>query len=231
MNLIDKYCNNIAYLIYYRNYFLKRVGLMSKLKFFILLLVSSYTFAEETRHANAHVHGLNNVTMILSQKEVAISYEMPIAQLYDDEHDDHDDHDEHDDDKHDDEHDDEHDDDKHDDENDEHDEHEEDDVYKEITKESLEEFKNYSLLFDLPFSAKCALSSFESEFHKVSTEGDHKDIELAYEFICEEPSLLNGLRFSAFDRFDDLETINFDAVINNKGFTKSFDSLDNMITF
>lgn len=188
---------------------------MSKLKFIILLLVSSYTFAEETRHANAHVHGLNNVTMILSQKEVAISYEMPIAQLYDDEHDDHD----------------EHDDDKHDDENDEHDEHEEDDVYKEITKESLEEFKNYSLLFDLPFSAKCALSSFESEFHKVSTEGDHKDIELAYEFICEEPSLLNGLRFSAFDRFDDLETINFDAVINNKGFTKSFDSLDNMITF
>ena len=191
---------------------------MSKLKFIILLLVSSYTFAEETRHANAHVHGLNNVTMILSQKEVAISYEMPIAQLYDDDHDDHDDHDEHDDDKH-------------DDENDEHDEHEEDDVYKEITKESLEEFKNYSLLFDLPFSAKCALSSFESEFHKVSTEGDHKDIELAYEFICEEPSLLNGLRFSAFDRFDDLETINFDAVINNKGFTKSFDSLDNMITF
>jgi hypothetical protein len=170
---------------------------MSKLKFIILLLVSSYTFAEETRHANAHVHGLNNVTMILSQKEVAISYEMPIAQLYDDDHDEHDEH----------------------------------DVYKEITKESLEEFKNYSLLFDLPFSAKCALSSFESEFHKVSTEGDHKDIELAYEFICEEPSLLNGLRFSAFDRFDDLETINFDAVINNKGFTKSFDSLDNMITF
>ena len=215
---------------------------MSKLKFIILLLVSSYTFAEETRHANAHVHGLNNVTMILSQKEVAISYEMPIAQLYDDEVDDHDEHDdEHDDDKHDehdehDEHDDEHDehdDDKHDDhdEHDEHDEHEENDVHKEITKESLEEFKNYSLLFDLPFSAKCALSSFESEFHKVSTEGDHKDIELAYEFICEEPSLLNGLRFSAFDRFDDLETINFDAVINNKGFTKSFDSLDNMITF
>ena len=195
---------------------------MSKLKFFILLLVSSYTFAEETRHANAHVHGLNNVTMILSQKEVAISYEMPIAQLYDD------DHDEYDDDKHDD-----HDDDKHDehDEHDEHDAHEENDVHKEITKESLEEFKNYSLLFDLPFSAKCALSSFESEFHKVSTEGDHKDIELAYEFICEEPSLLNGLRFTAFDRFDDLETINFDAVINNKGFTKSFDSLDNMITF
>ena len=206
---------------------------MSKLKFIILLLVSSYTFAEETRHANAHVHGLNNVTMILSQKEVAISYEMPIAQLYDDDHDDHDDHDEHDDDKHDDDKHDEHDDDKHDDhdEHDEHDEHEENDVHKEITKESLEEFKNYSLLFDLPFSAKCALSSFESEFHKVSTEGDHKDIELAYEFICEEPSLLNGLRFSAFDRFDDLETINFDAVINNKGFTKSFDSLDNMITF
>ena len=194
---------------------------MSKLKFFILLLVSSYTFAEETRHANAHVHGLNNVTMILSQKEVAISYEMPIAQLYDDDHDDHDDHDD----------DDEHDDDDDHDEHDEHDEHEENDVHKEITKESLEEFKNYSLLFDLPFSAKCALSSFESEFHKVSTEGDHKDIELAYEFICEEPSLLNGLRFTAFDRFDDLETINFDAVINNKGFTKSFDSLDNMITF
>ena len=172
---------------------------MFKLSFLSLLLVSSFASAEEARRANAHVHGLNNLSMVISQNQVAITYEMPIVQLID-EHDDHD-------------------------------EHEENDVHKEITKESLEEFKNYSLLFDLPFSAKCALSSFESEFHKVSTEGDHKDIELAYEFICEEPSLLNGLRFTAFDRFDDLETINFDAVINNKGFTKSFDSLDNMITF
>ena len=221
---------------------------MLRFQFILLLLVSTFSFAEETRHANAHVHGLNNVTMILSQKEVAISYEMPIAQLYE-EHDDHvehdDDHDKHDDehdddhDKHDDEHDDDHDkhDNEHDDDHDKHDdEHDDDhdkhdDEHKEITKESLEEFKNYSLLFELPFTAKCALSSFESEFHKVSTEGDHKDIELAYEFICEEPKLLNGLKFTAFDRFDDLETINFDAVINNKGFTKSFDSLDNMITF
>ncbi|MAJ75789.1 MAG: hypothetical protein CBD78_02275, partial [Candidatus Thioglobus sp. TMED218] len=71
---------------------------MLKLSFLSLLLVSSFASAEEARRANAHVHGLNNLSMVISQNQAAISYEMPIVQLLDDhdEHDEHDDHDEHD---------------------------------------------------------------------------------------------------------------------------------------
>ena len=55
---------------------------MLKLSFISLLFISSLANAEETRHANVHVHGLNNLTMVLSQNQIAITYEMPIIQLY-----------------------------------------------------------------------------------------------------------------------------------------------------
>jgi len=56
---------------------------MFKLSFLSLLLVSSFASAEEARRANAHVHGLNNLSMVISQNQVAITYEMPIVQLLD----------------------------------------------------------------------------------------------------------------------------------------------------
>ncbi len=168
---------------------------MLKLSFISLLFIFSLANAEETRHASAHVHGLNNLTMVLSQNQIAISYEMPIIQLYE--------------------------------EHEEHEEHEE----LAIKNKSLMEFQNHLQLFELPVGAECELSSFKSEFHNVSTEGDHKDIELSYEFYCNEPNLLNGIQINAFDRFDDLQMVNFDAIINNQGFTKSFNSLEAKITF
>ena len=71
---------------------------MIKLSFLSLLLVSSFASAEEARRANAHVHGLNNLSMVISQNQVAVTYEMPIIQLFDehDEHDEHEDEEEHD---------------------------------------------------------------------------------------------------------------------------------------
>ena len=68
---------------------------MIKLGFLSLLLVSSFASAEEARRANAHVHGLNNLSMVISQNQVAVNYEMPIVQLFDD-HDEHEGHDDHD---------------------------------------------------------------------------------------------------------------------------------------
>jgi hypothetical protein len=192
---------------------------MFKLSFLSLLLVTSFASAEEARRANAHVHGLNNLSMVISQNQVAISYEMPIVQLLDDhdEHDDHDDHDEHDD---------------HDD-HDEHDEHDEHDDHDELTvsDETLATFNNYSQLFELPKGAGCHLTSFESGLHSVSTEGDHKDVELSYEFACSNPSQLKSLTINAFDRFSELETLNFEAVINNKALTKSLKSDVNKVIF
>ena len=168
---------------------------MLKLSFISLLFISSLVNAEETRHANAHVHGLNNLTMVLSQNQIAITYEMPIIQLYE--------------------------------EHEEHEEHEE----LAIKNESLKAFENHLQLFEFPIGAECELSSFKSELHNVSTEGDHKDIELSYEFYCNEPNLLNGIQINAFERFDGLQMVNFDAIINNQGFIKSFNSLESKITF
>jgi len=160
-----------------------------KLSLISLLFISSLANAEEIRHSNTHVHGLNNLTMVLSQNQIAIRYEMPIIQLYE--------------------------------------EHEE----LSIKNESLMAFQNHLELFELPIGAECELSSFQSELHNVSTEGDHKDIELSYEFYCHEPNLLNGIQINAFKRFDDLQTVNFDGIINNQGFTKRFNPLETKITF
>ena len=198
---------------------------MFKLSFLSLLLVSSFASAEEARRANAHVHGLNNLSMVISQNQVAITYEMPIVQLFDDhdEHDDHDDHDEHDEHKDHDDH----------DEHDEHDDHKDHDDHDELTvsDESLAEFKNYSQLFEFPKGADCDLVSFESGLHSVSTEGDHKDVELSYELSCNEPNQLKSITINAFDRFNELETLNFEAVINNKALTKSLKSDVNKVIF
>ena len=164
---------------------------MFKLSFLSLLLVSSFASAEEARRADAHVHGLNNLSMVISQNQVAISYEMPIVQLFD-EHDEHEGHDEHDE--------------------------------MVVSNDLLAEFQNYLQLFAFPKDAECALVSFESGLHAVSTEGGHKDVELSYEFSCNEPSQLKSITINAFNRFSELETLNFEAVINNKALTKSLKS-------
>ena len=158
---------------------------MLKLSFLTLLLVSSIINAEEARSANAHVHGLNNLAMVINHNQIAITYEMPIVQLLE-EHEGHD----------------------------------------EImaSNDSLAEFQNYLQLFAFPKGAKCDLVSFKSALHSVSTEGGHKDVELSYEFSCNDPSQLNSLIINAFDRFSELETLSFEAVINNKALTKSLKS-------
>ena len=108
-----------------------------------------------------------------------------------------------------------------------HDEHEGHDV----SKESLEEFQKYSQLFTFPKGADCGLVSFNSSLHSVSTEGGHKDVELSYEFSCSKPNQLKSITINAFDRFNELETLHFEAVINNKALTKSLKSNANKVIF
>ncbi|MDB4026462.1 DUF2796 domain-containing protein, partial [Candidatus Thioglobus sp.] len=93
-----------------------------------------------------------------------------------------------------------------------------------VSDESLAEFQNYSQLFAFPKGANCDLVSFKSELHSVSTEGDHKDVELSYEFSCNEPSQLKSITINAFNHFSELENLYFEAVINNKALTKSLKS-------
>ena len=172
--------------------------------------------------------------MVISQNQVAVNYEMPIVQLFDDhdEHEGHDDHDEHEGHDDHDEHEGHDDHDEHEG-HDDHDEHEGHDDHDELTvsDEALAELKEYSQLFTFPKGAGCNLTSFESGLHSVSTEGDHKDVELSYEFACSNPDQLKSITINAFDRFSELETLNFEAVINNKALSKSLKSDVNKVMF
>ena len=187
----------------------------------------------EHRHAESHVHGINNVNMILNNDQLQVTYEMPIVQLAHDDHDDehhdehengffaflenlfgHDDHEEHE---------------EHHDDHEKHEKHEEHVGEVENIDEKLKEFANHNEIFKLSADATCNLSKFTSELHKVSSESEHKDVELTYEFKCDNPKSLKEIEFSAFEHFHDLEAIMFDALINNKGYSKRIKSEDSKI--
>ena len=61
-----------------------------------LLLATSVSIdANEKRHASAHMHGLNNVEMLLSQNQLNVMYQMPMVQINaEHDHNEHDDHEE-----------------------------------------------------------------------------------------------------------------------------------------
>ena len=205
---------------------------MKKIIITSLLLISSISInAEEQRHSSAHVHGLNNVEMLLNKGQLSITYKMPIVQLnithdaHEEHHEDglfafitdlfsHDDYDEHHNDH------DEHEsqDEKH------HDEHEGyDDKYH--NQEKLAEFKDNTELFVLPSNANCHIVDFDAELHNVSTESSHKDVELTYKFDCSNPDKFNSIEFTAFKHFE-LDTIFVEAITNNHAVSKKITSTD-----
>ena len=57
----------------------------------ILLLTALLTAnaTAETRHAEAHVHGINHVQIILNGSTLQVTYEFPVAQLNEHKHDEH----------------------------------------------------------------------------------------------------------------------------------------------
>ncbi len=207
----------------------------------LLIATSITTQAEEKRHAEAHVHGLNNVKMVFEKDQLSVMYQMPMAQLnsqlHHDDHDDHEEggfvaflegifsHDEHDHDKHDEEHEKEYD---HDYEEHGHEGHDDDAKEPENLAQKMQELKDHEELFVLSESAQCNMASFKSELHSVSTESTHKDVELSYTFKCNNPGNFNSVEFSAFKHFE-LDIIAVDAIINNKAISKRVEKKDSKI--
>lgn len=191
-----------------------------------LFIASLSVNASEHRHAESHVHGINNVNMVLNNDLLHLTYEMPIVQLaHEDHHEEHENgffvflenlfgHDDHE---------------EHEDHHEEHENHDEPVGEVESIDEKLKEFAEHNEIFKLSAGAKCALTKFTSELHKVSSESEHKDVELTYEFKCDNPKALKEIEFSAFEHFHDLEAIIFDALINNKGYSKRIKSEDSKI--
>ena len=189
---------------------------------FLLSIASVSINAEEQRHASAHVHGLNNVEVLLSNNQLNVTYKMPIVQLntahddHEEHHEDglfafmtdlfsHDDHDEHDEEHHNDY-------DEHENQNDKH-----------HNQEKLAEFKDNTELFVLPSNANCHIVDFDAELRSVSTESSHKDVELTYKFDCSNYNKLNSIEFTVFKHFE-LDAIFVEAIINNHAVSKKITS-------
>jgi len=192
----------------------------------ILLLTALLTAnaTAETRHAEAHVHGINHVQIILNGSTLQVTYEFPVAQLNEHKHDEHK-HDEH---KHD-----EH---KHDEHK--HDEHKHDEHKHDELTERLKEIKNIATLVAIPDSAKCRQTRIEHDLRAVSSTGsddghtNHQDAILETVLECQNPSALNSVDFSpAFGRFEDVEKILVEGMLGSQSLSDTVTAKKAVMSF
>jgi len=160
-----------------------------------LTFLACFAHAEK-RHAGAHVHGLNHVQIVLDGPTLQVNYEFPIAQLQ--KHDEHK-HDEH-----------------------KHDEHKGDSGHAHLTEE-LKEMTNILEFVRLPNSAECVQKKIDQSLRDVVTDGGttessgHKDVIIEANLTCRHPDKITSLDFGpAFERFDDLEKIEVEGVVENR---------------
>ncbi|MEC8633093.1 MAG: DUF2796 domain-containing protein [Pseudomonadota bacterium] len=187
----------------------------------ILLLTALLTTnaTAETRHAEAHVHGINHVQIILNGSTLQVTYEFPVAQLNEHKHDEHK-HDEH----------------KHDEHK--HDEHKHDEHKHDELTERLEEIKNIATLVAIPDSAKCRQTRIEHDLRAVASTGsddghtNHQDAILETVLECQNPSALNSVDFSpAFSRFEDVEKILVEGMLGSQSLSDTVTAKKAVMSF
>tara|TARA_X000000950_G_scaffold257330_1_gene323716 strand:- start:377 stop:922 length:546 start_codon:yes stop_codon:yes gene_type:complete len=177
----------------------------------ILLLTALLTTkaTAETRHAEAHVHGINHVQIILNGSTLQVTYEFPVAQLNEHKHDEHK-HDEH-----------------------KHDEHKHDEL-----AERLKEIKDIATLVAIPDSAKCIQSGIKHDLRAVSSTGsddghtNHQDAILETVLECQNPSALSSVDFSpAFSRFEDVEKILVEGMLGSRSLSDAVTAKKAVMSF
>ena len=174
------------------------------------------TVASEVRHAGAHVHGLNQVQMVLDGNTLQIVYQM-VAEQLDGQHAQsthgHTDHG--------------HKDHGHKDHGHKDHGHKDHGDNKGDRLAAVAALENYHALFHLPDAAECEQSGFESALKDVSENthqhshdhGDHaghQDAILQYQFECANPKALSTIEFEAFESFADVEAIDLEALVNGR---------------
>jgi len=174
---------------------------------FLLTTLFTSSALAETRHADAHVHGVNHAQIILSGSTLQITYEFPAGQL--NENDEHK-HDEH---KHD-----EH---KHDEHK--HDEHKHDELIG-----HLKEINGIEAVIAIPTAAECVQTKINHTLRAVASTGTddehagHQDAIIEATLDCQTPSALTSLDFSpAFDRFNDLEKIEVEGILGSQSLSET----------
>ena len=204
---------------------------------FTALLTTNAT--AETRHAEAHVHGINHVQIILNGSTLQVTYEFPVAQLNENKHDEHK-HDEHkhDEHKHDEHKHDEHKHDEHKHDEHKHDEHKHDEHKHDELAERLKEITNIATLVAIPDSAKCRQTRIEHDLRAVSSTGsddghtNHQDAILETVLECQNPSALNSVDFSpAFSRFEDVEKILVEGMLGSQSLSDTVTAKKAVMSF
>ena len=187
----------------------------------ILLLTALLTTnaTAETRHAEAHVHGINHVQIILNGSTLQVTYEFPVAQLNENKHDERK-HDEH----------------KHDEHK--HDEHKHDEHKHDELAERLKEITSIATLVAIPDSAKCRQTRIEHDLRAVSSTGsddghtNHQDAILETVLECQNPSALNSVDFSpAFSRFEDVEKILVEGMLGSQSLSDTVTAKKAVMSF
>jgi len=153
-------------------------------------LLSIYVHAE-TRHAGAHVHGLNHVQIVLDGTTLQVNYEFPIAQLQE--------HDEH----------------KHDGyKNDQSSNLSETEVKDKVGISELIRLPEDAECVEINtvYFVRNAVADGRS-----TEESGHKDVVIEATMKCEQPGKVISLDFApAFNKFDDLEKIEVEGMIGNR---------------
>jgi hypothetical protein len=164
----------------------------------VITLISSFALAEQ-RHASSHVHGLNHATVVLDRNSLQISYEFPTEQLSEHEHDEH-----------------------------KHDEHKHGDARHELVQK-LEAIESVFAIVSLPENAQCKEIEVTHSLTQVvgsdiKLEG-HRDALIQAILECRAPENLTNLSFEpAFERFDDLEKIEVEGVMETEALSVTLTS-------
>jgi hypothetical protein len=146
----------------------------------------------ETRHAGAHVHGLNHAQIVLDRGTLQINYTFPIAQFQG--HDEHDEHDEH--------------------------EGEEDLTRLTAGLKEMESIFEFVRLPDSAECVQKSINHAVVdvvEDGKSSGDAGHKDVVIEALMTCGKPENVTSFDFApVFEKFDDLEKIEVEGVIENR---------------
>ena len=177
-----------------------------------LFLLGTQIVQAETRHAGAHVHGLNRATIILENGTLQISYEFPAAQLSDNEEHKHEEH--------------------------KHEEHKHEEHKHEELIEHLKEISRIAAFIAIPNAAKCTQTGINHALRAVASTGTddehagHQDATIEATLDCQTPSALTRLDFSpAFDRFNDLEKIEVEGIFGSQSLSETVTAKKAVISF
>ena len=174
---------------------------MRKAIILLATFLASHAVAE-SRHAGAHVHGVNHAKLILSDSSLQISYEFPIVQLAKyDEHK----HDEH-----------------------KHDELAEQlaEINSITTLVAIPDGANCSQS-NIRQELRAVASTGHDDEH-----ASHKDVIIEAVLTCKNPSVLNSMDFSpAFNNFDDVEKIKVEGILGTQSISGTLTARKAVIHF